>query len=130
MVTTLFSAFCACSEHIFELEPKHYMLPNGQLAIDVSSEFPGTDMFILGDVFLRAVYTVFDADALRIGFANAKPVAVQNSVTADVVVVFAGLLILCLVGDCLWEWIGCGVHRTRRDYDEIVDKDDDDLLDF
>ena len=58
----------------FPLEPKDYVI---QISGQCLSGFMGLPMlsqkqlYILGDVFLRKYYTVFDAEQGRVGFATA-----------------------------------------------------------
>jgi hypothetical protein len=57
----------------FTLSADDYLLPNGQISIQMMDfQVPGVDVLILGDMFLRRVYTVFDMDQKRIGFSQAK----------------------------------------------------------
>jgi hypothetical protein len=75
------------------------MLPNGQIGIQPLS-LPATDdvadVFVLGDVFLRSVYTVFDMDNERVGFvalsAPTAPVVPANSVETNTMKLCAALL--------------------------------------
>ena len=62
----------------FVLQPEHYILRISQQQTDVClSGFMAMDMpgpigplWILGDVFIRRFYTVFDVDNKRLGFAQ------------------------------------------------------------
>eukprot|EP00808_Paulinella_micropora_P017351 g59569.t1 len=60
--------------HEYRLEPHDYFTVFNQLALQAQEQDLGYDLFILGDPFLRKYYTVFDAEELRVGFANAIPV--------------------------------------------------------
>ena len=56
----------------FFLTGEDYTLPNKQIAIQVLDfGLPDLNIIILGDVFLRSIYTVFDADKWKVGFATA-----------------------------------------------------------
>jgi hypothetical protein len=90
---------------VFALTPEQYVLPNGQLAFQAhESDLPDLDIFILGDVFLRNVYTIFDADRRRVGFAlpRAMPVPIPGHVL--VIAAMLGLLSLCFVVHCCRQW--------------------------
>jgi len=100
--------------HELVLTADQYMLPNNQLAIQsLSPQFADIDLFILGDPFLRSFYTVFDADKLRVGFANAIPVQAQKSWLVVLLLSIAGGLSACILIDCLYMW------TKRRDYETL-----------
>jgi len=56
---------------VFKIEPKDYVLwdeENQNFCLLLLLPSPSTNMWVLGDVFMRTVYTLFDLEDRRIGF--------------------------------------------------------------
>jgi hypothetical protein len=97
------------SGQIFTLTPADYLLYNyivGIQSMDMGSN-PGaqsSDLVVLGDPFLRAVYTVFDMDQARVGFANARAPQATTSTTASGSWGNAWTNWLGALMDTIWAW--------------------------
>mmetsp|Transcript_397 Transcript_397/g.425 ORF Transcript_397/g.425 Transcript_397/m.425 type:complete len:263 (+) Transcript_397:556-1344(+) len=65
-------SFVLGSVHSFSLEPQNYFYKYGTSCYLLFGISPSPNAWIIGDVFLRKYYTIFDADYARMGFALAK----------------------------------------------------------
>lgn len=104
----------------FVLEGKDYILPNKQLAIQLMDfDVPSVDIIILGDMFLRRVFTIFDMDLNRVGFGHARSFDLTPTKTMIVLgaVGFTLLVIVFILVNC---WIK---SKQREEYTPINDMD-------
>ena len=88
----------------FPLSPKHYILKEGNFCVALLYPFDMSNVYILGDAFMRAYYTVYDADNSRIGLANSinNPPPTQGWRVLVIILGVLLLLIVGVVGSCLF----------------------------
>jgi hypothetical protein len=58
------------SEFEFEIVPENYLLKNGGKCQVLMKPDKGLEMWILGDVFLRRYYTIFDVEGKKVGIVR------------------------------------------------------------
>ena len=63
----------------FVLGPKDYFWKSGQYCQLLLAPIPSGNFWIMGDVFLRKYYTIFDMENYRVGFAEAKKQKSQST---------------------------------------------------
>ena len=80
----------------FPLKPKDYVLSNGEDECVLGIVGADTDLWILGDVFLRRYVSVYDFGEGRVGFADGQR---DHSINVLLVVglVIAGIFVLSCV---------------------------------
>jgi len=69
---------------VFKIEPKDYVLwddDRDTFCLILLLPSPSTDMWVLGDVFMRTVYTLFDLENRRIGFLKTIEESLESAVT-------------------------------------------------
>jgi len=103
----------------FRLSGADYLLPNMQVSIQLMDfAVPGVDVLILGDMFLRRVYTLFDMHRTRVGFGDAQRIhdaeyPWKNTIIWTSIAVTA-MFVACVFGN-IW------LSRRRNEYQELHD---------
>jgi hypothetical protein len=102
----------------FRLTGADYMLPNMQISIQLMDfAVPGVDVLILGDMFLRRVYTLFDMQRARVGFGDATKLVPKSAWRATIVwtaLAITLMFVTCVLGN-IW------LQRRRNEYQELHD---------
>ena len=78
------------------LPPSYYITQDQNVCTLLIDGVPNIKMWVLGDVFLRYYYTIFDAENKQIGFALANSVRYQHFELYEILLLSAAILILCL----------------------------------
>ena len=109
-------SFTLSGSHTYALTPADYMAGGtvGLMPLHTTREDASVSLFILGDTFLRAFYTVFDQDAGQVGMSNGRNVRRAGSANGVAgwewkiaLALLAAVLLACTALLC---WTR---HRTR-----------------
>jgi hypothetical protein len=113
---------------IFELDGRDYLLSNGQVGVQIlalpASATPAQITFvILGDIFLRKVFAVFDADKPAVGLAYAAAaLAPGREASPGYAPEMAHSLALLLLTVCAAISYWCYFRETSDRYEPIPDR--------
>ena len=91
--------------HEFTIPSTLYLKEMGTTCVIMIDEMQGMELWILGMVFMRGYYTVFDMEKPQIGFARSINVLVESSSIGEVllwVAVVGGILILMGIIYLIW----------------------------
>jgi len=105
------------------LPPSFYIDQDQNVCTILIDGVSGIDMWVLGDVFLRYYYTVFDADNKQIGFAIANPVRYNRPKFMDIILISVAIVILCMFGLFIIYLMKYTLARSKNEImDGLVDK--------
>ncbi|BFF95372.1 aspartic proteinase A3-like [Drosophila madeirensis] len=71
MISSLPTMFLTIARNDFPLQPSDYILKYGETCVSSFTSLAGSDLWILGEVFMGAYYTVYDLGYNQIGLAKA-----------------------------------------------------------
>jgi len=79
----------------FSLPPAYYVSQEQNVCTVLIDGAPNITMWVLGNVFMRYYYTLFDGDNQRIGFALASPMGYSHIKFYEIFLLSAAFVVLC-----------------------------------
>jgi hypothetical protein len=110
----------------FTLPPSFYIDQDQNVCSILIDSAPNITMWVLGNVFMRYYYTVFDAEEKRIGFALANPVKLPHVKITEIIFVSAAMVIICLFGVLIILCLRFALSKTKgaESFEKLIDRRD------
>jgi len=92
---------------------------------------PNITMWVLGNVFMRYYYTLFDGDNQRIGFALASPMGYSHIKFYEIFLLSAAFVVLCFFAIFIIYVLKYVLAKSKNDsMERMVDRSGRDTIDL